>query len=264
VEKKRKKIVGQVEEPEIESENMELETDLDSVFCNLDHPRDAIQHSRPMDIADTKFFYEDESFVFQSVVFDNESKNLIIEKRDVKNKKGKSRSKVNLANMRSSQISRLHRATGYSIDDSIGGIEAENAILKDRVKELEESLIHMPFLSNHLAIAMPSTPATKLKGSSSLLASCRIYVENNIKKRMEPITEVWETSQSMASLGMRAHTLLEHLQADFKNEERFYLDMILPFGTHVNNMIEMKRRQQYFPPKPNHSIKSMMERESEI
>jgi hypothetical protein len=56
VDKKRKKIVGQAEEPEIESENMELETDLDSVFCNLDQPGDAIQHSRPMDISDTKFF----------------------------------------------------------------------------------------------------------------------------------------------------------------------------------------------------------------
>jgi hypothetical protein len=56
VDKKRKKIVGQAEEPEIESENMELEPDLDSVFHNLDQPRDAIQHSHPMDIADTKFF----------------------------------------------------------------------------------------------------------------------------------------------------------------------------------------------------------------
>jgi hypothetical protein len=58
-----------------------------------------------------KFFDEDESFVFQSVVFDSESKKLIIEKRDVKNKKGKSRSEVDLANMRSSQISGLHRET---------------------------------------------------------------------------------------------------------------------------------------------------------
>jgi hypothetical protein len=92
VEKERKKIVGQAKEPEIESENMELETNLDSVFCNLDHLGDMIQHSRrPMDIADTESFEEDESFIFQSIVFYNESKNLIIDKRDVKNKKEKSR-----------------------------------------------------------------------------------------------------------------------------------------------------------------------------
>jgi hypothetical protein len=81
VDKKRKKNVGQAEEPEIQSENMELETDLDSVLCYLDHPRDAIQHSRPMDISDTENFDEDESFMFQSVVFDNQSKKLIIEKK---------------------------------------------------------------------------------------------------------------------------------------------------------------------------------------
>jgi hypothetical protein len=54
VDKKRKKIVGQAEEPEIQSENMELEPDLDSVFRYLDQPGDAIQHSHPMDISDTK------------------------------------------------------------------------------------------------------------------------------------------------------------------------------------------------------------------
>jgi hypothetical protein len=37
VQKKGKRIVGEAEEPEIESENMELDTDLDSIFCNLDH-----------------------------------------------------------------------------------------------------------------------------------------------------------------------------------------------------------------------------------
>jgi len=45
-----------------------------------------------MEIAETKIFYEYESFVFQSVVFYSESKKIIIEKRDVRNKKGKSRS----------------------------------------------------------------------------------------------------------------------------------------------------------------------------
>jgi len=86
-----------------------------------------------MDIVDTDFFYEDESFVFQSVVFDNESKKLIIEKRDVKNKKGKSCSEVNLAKMQLSQIFRLHIATIDALDDFIGGIEVENASLKDQV-----------------------------------------------------------------------------------------------------------------------------------
>jgi hypothetical protein len=74
-------------------------------------------------------------------------------------------------------------------------------------------------------------------------------VENNIKKRMEFITEALETSQTMASLGMRAHNLLEHLQMDLKNEESFYLDMVIPFSFHVNNMTYTTRRQHDLPSK---------------
>ena len=227
---------------------MELAPDLDSVSHYLDQPKDTIQHSHPMDISDTKNFDEDESFVFQSVVFYKESKKLIIEKRDVKNKKGKSRSEINLRNMQPSQIYRLHQAMGYALDDSIGRIKAENARLNDRIKELDEALIPIPLLANPLEKTVPATPATKLKGFSSLLASCRGYVEKNINKRMELITRVWETSQSMASLGTRAHALHKHLQVDLKNEEHFYLDTVIPFGIHVNNMTDSRRRQEDLPP----------------
>jgi hypothetical protein len=197
-----------------------------------------------MDIFDTENFDEDESFMFQSAIFDRRSKKLIIEKKDVKNKKGKSRSEVNLVKMRPSQIYRLHIATEDALNDYNGGIETKNARMKGRVKELEESFIPMPFLANPLAIAMPANLVAKLKGSSSLLASCRGYLENIIKKRMELITEALETSQTMTSLGMREHNLLEHLQGNLKDEEHFYLDRVLPFGTIVNNMTEMRRRQQ--------------------
>jgi hypothetical protein len=64
----------------------------------------------------------------------------------------------------------------------------------------------------------PSTPATKLKGSSSLLTSTRGYVENNIKKIMELITDAWEMSKNMVYFGRREHTFHEYLQEDLKNE----------------------------------------------
>ena len=149
--------------------------------------------------------------------------------------------------MWSSQICRINIATEDALDNSIGGIEVENARLKDRVKELEEALIPMPLLASPLAIAMPTTPAAKLKGFSNLLASCRGYVEKNIKKIMELITQAWETSQGMSSLGTRAHYLHEHLQADLKNEERFYLEMVIPFGNHVINISNLRRRQEDIP-----------------
>jgi hypothetical protein len=81
-----------------------------------------------------KSFDEDESFMFQSIAFDSQSKKLIIEKKDVKDKKGKSRSEVDLANMHPSKICQLHKSSIDALHDSIGGIEAENARLKDRVK----------------------------------------------------------------------------------------------------------------------------------
>jgi hypothetical protein len=105
VRKKRKNVVQEAKEPKTESEDMELETDLKNVFPNVDQPRDVINHNPLMEIAEIEIFDKDESFVSQSVVFYSKSKNLIIEMRDVENKKGKSRSEINLRNMQSSQIS---------------------------------------------------------------------------------------------------------------------------------------------------------------
>jgi hypothetical protein len=94
-----------------------------------------------------------------------------------------------------SQISQIHQANGDALDDSIGGLEAENAKLKERIKELEEALMPLPILASPLAIIGPTTPATKLKVSASLLTSTRGYVEKNIKKRKELITEAWDMSK---------------------------------------------------------------------
>jgi hypothetical protein len=40
-----------------------------------------------------------------------------------------------------SQISRIHKATGDALDYSNGGLEEENIKLKERIKELEETLM---------------------------------------------------------------------------------------------------------------------------
>ena len=154
-------------------EYMELEMDIEKLFPNVDQLENTAHQNPPMKIIESETFDEEESFLFQSIIFYNESKNLIIEKRDVKNKMGKSHSEVNLQNMRPSQIFQIHGATGDALDDSIGGLEAENAKLKERVKELKESSMPLPILSSPLAIIGPTTPAAKLKGYSILHKSTR-------------------------------------------------------------------------------------------
>jgi hypothetical protein len=72
-------------------------------------------------------------------------------------------------------------------------------------------------------------------------------VENNIKKRMVLITEAWENSKNMISFSSRVHGFHEYLQVDLKNEEGFYLDVVVPFGVKVSNMTELRRREQDVP-----------------
>jgi hypothetical protein len=87
----------------------------------------------------------------RAVVFYIQSKNMVIEKRDVTNRKGKSRTEINFRKMRSSQISLFHHVTSDALDDSIGGIEAENGRLKDHFKEFEEAFIATPEFASPLA-----------------------------------------------------------------------------------------------------------------
>jgi hypothetical protein len=53
---------------------------------------------------------------------------------------------------------------------------------------------------------------------------------------MSLIIEAWEVSKNIVSFGSRAHAFHEYLQADLKNEEGFYTDVVLPFGIKVSNM----------------------------
>jgi hypothetical protein len=165
--------------------------------------------------------------------------------------------------MRSSQICELHTATEEALHDSIGGIETENARLKDQIKELEDAFIPMPLLVDPLAIAMPGTPAPNVKASSTLLTYCKAYVENNIKKRVELVTEAWKISQTITSLGTRAHSLLELLQAELKDEEKIFLKTVIPFGKIVNNMTEKKKKRRRSSIQKQHRpIECMLERTS--
>jgi hypothetical protein len=139
--KKRKTIVQEQEGPrgeidihDLSLEDMELEIGIDKMFPDDKQLESISPHNPQMKIIGTDTFNEEDYFSFQSIVFYSESKKLVIEKRDVKNKKGKSNSNMNLQSMCPSQISKIHRATRDALDNSISGLEAENARLKERIK----------------------------------------------------------------------------------------------------------------------------------
>jgi hypothetical protein len=97
--KKRKNVVQEEEDHRIENdinnfslEDMELEVDIEKMFPTIDQPRNMAHQNSPLDITENETFNEEESFSFQSDVFDRESKKLIIEKGDMKNNKIKYRS----------------------------------------------------------------------------------------------------------------------------------------------------------------------------
>jgi hypothetical protein len=112
--KKRKKNAGQAEEPQIESGKLQLEIE-------AEHMQKI--RSSAVEISNTNFFDIDESFVIQSAIFDSQSKSMVIEKRDVTNRKGKSRAEINFRKMLPSQIGQFHQGTSDIIHDSIQGIE---------------------------------------------------------------------------------------------------------------------------------------------
>jgi hypothetical protein len=99
---------GEIDIHDLSLEDMELEIDIDKMFPKDDQLESTSPHNPEMEIIGTDTLDEEEYFSFQSVGFDSESKKLVIEKRDVKNKKGKYHSEMNLWNMHPSHISQIH------------------------------------------------------------------------------------------------------------------------------------------------------------
>jgi hypothetical protein len=104
--KKRKNVVQEEEDNLIKNdinsfslEDMELKVDIEKMFPTIDQSGNMAQQNSSIKIVANETFSEEESFTFQSVVFDKESKNLIIERGDQKNKKRKSRSEIDLKDM---------------------------------------------------------------------------------------------------------------------------------------------------------------------
>ena len=97
VRKKRKNLIQEEEDNLIENDiqifsldDMELEVDIEKIFPALEQPGIVTQQNALLEFAANEIFSEEESRTFQSAIFYKESKKMIVERGDQKNKKGKS------------------------------------------------------------------------------------------------------------------------------------------------------------------------------
>jgi hypothetical protein len=209
-------------------EDMDLEVDIENIHFPDEEQR--LQETQQIAVeiaAQEEDFSEEESFTIQNALFDKNSRKLVFEGINQRNKKGKSCSEYDLSKFPASQISKIHKVIGDALDVSIDDLEAQNAKLKEKVRELESTLMPPPILAIPLAIVKSGTPDLKLKGSSSLLMVVRKFVEENIKRRMSLIMEAWDVSCNIISFGSRLNAYNEFLQEDYKNEEGFYKDVVI-------------------------------------
>jgi len=157
-----------------------------------------------------------------------------------------------------SRIAKIHRATSDALEMSVDEMEAENSMLKQRVKELECDLMSPPIVSSPITSIQPRkildrTPksSSTLNGTSNLLVVVRHCVGENSKKRMSLILEAWDLAISFVSLSSRITNLREYLQANLANEEGFYKDVLITFVLKISCMTELGRKEEDFP-SPTH------------
>jgi hypothetical protein len=93
--------------------------------------------------------------------------------------------------------------------------ELENTKLKKRISELEDSLSPRPLFAEPLSIMVPETTpqdtpgtSTRVKRVAKLLSGVRMYIVENINKRLTTILEVWEVGTNLRNLSQRISTLI--------------------------------------------------------
>jgi hypothetical protein len=97
---------------------------------------------------DPKIF-EEESVTLHHAAYNHETKKLLLEKVNTKNKRSSERwkSSIDLDGV----IANFHGATGEALKQSVLNMEKENSELKKRIKELEVALVPEPLFLEPLS-----------------------------------------------------------------------------------------------------------------
>jgi hypothetical protein len=126
--------------------------------------------------------------------------------------------------------------------------------LKERIKELEETLMPPPILASPVAMIHPGKglqenpkSSSRVKGISNLITATQYFVEQNIKKRMSLIMELWDMDKEFHFSWFKIQNTKEYLNSDLKNDEGFYTDGVVMFTTRVAAMTEQMRKQENIP-----------------
>jgi hypothetical protein len=183
---KRKRQTNQQEvdevipEDEYALEDMDLDVNIEDIEFLDEEQR--IQESKEVaaELATQEpIFFEEESLTLHSALFDKDSKKLVFERVNSKGKKvqGKTHSEFNLSGVLPSRIAKIHRATGDALEVSVDEMEAENVMLKERVKELEYALMPPPIFASPIATIQPwkssdRTPESSSKFKGNIKFSC--------------------------------------------------------------------------------------------
>jgi hypothetical protein len=177
---------------------------------------------------------------------------LIFEDHVQKKKRGKYRAEFDLNNLLLSRIVKFHKAIGDSLDVSIDDMEDENFRLKERIKELDSTLMQPPILATPISTIQPGRSSNKtpelslrIKGESSLHSVNMHFVEENIKKMTSLILETWDLANKFVSLGSKIHNTREYLKVDLTIVERFYKDALSTLVIKISGMTEYQIKQEY-------------------
>ena len=101
--------------------------------------------------------FEEESITLHKATYNHETKKLLLEKTNTKNKKSPERWKylIDLYGVSPSKIADFHGATGDALKQSIDKMERDNLELNKRVKELEFSFVPSPLFTKPLISTQP-------------------------------------------------------------------------------------------------------------